>query len=302
MTKEGEGFENLTELIFKKLAASSQFDSVEKNVQIDGKDGKRQIDVLLKTTSAGFELITIIECKDHGLKVSVGEVDKLHSKMQDINANKGILVSRKGFSSMSIGKAKRLGISLCTAHEALNPKWEIDLEFPIIITEVHPVGFKPSGRIRVGNNSTQIAKNSIMVINDQNVSDLFSDYWKQGKVLHELIEKEQAFAPKEIAPPYYIRDTSNNKIWMENFKMLFTLKITSYFGYLNKQKNTQLLKNITEGTDTLFFDSSLLINYKNIFKKLKKDQIPKFKTLNLEVRAYPEISVHNTDVSFEKID
>ncbi|MES2761383.1 MAG: restriction endonuclease [Bacteroidota bacterium] len=290
MSKQGDEFESLTELIFKKLVTDSQFSSVQKNVKLDGRDGKRQIDVLLISNTAGFELKTIIECKDFSAKVSVGKVDELHSKMADINANKGILVSRKGFSSMAIAKAKRLGISLCTAHEALSDKWGIDIEIPIILTEVQPIAINPHGEFTT---SLQITfrKDSIKTVNDVNIMDVFHENWKNNKILHNLSEAEQIYIPSEITPPFFIRDINNSKVNLELFQICFQLKINHYFGYLNDKKNTQLLRNITDGTNTIFFDSNLISNYRKTFTKIKKEKIPSFEMLKLEVRVYPEFSL-----------
>ena len=79
--------------------------------------------------------MTIIECKDHVSKIPVKLIDELHSKMQDVNANKAVLVSRMGFTDGAKKKAKRLGISLCTAHSAAKEEWKFRLSIPIILIE-----------------------------------------------------------------------------------------------------------------------------------------------------------------------
>lgn len=39
-----------------------------------------------------------IECKDHGRKKDVGEVDKFFSLLNCANANQGLMISRQGFT------------------------------------------------------------------------------------------------------------------------------------------------------------------------------------------------------------
>jgi DNA-binding XRE family transcriptional regulator len=117
--KKGREFELLTEDIFLKLRNDERFEQVERNVIINGPDGPREIDVLLTTESFGIKIRTVVECKDFKTKVGVGIIDSIVSKMQDVGASKGIVVSRSGFSSQAIAKAKRNGLSLFTAHEAI---------------------------------------------------------------------------------------------------------------------------------------------------------------------------------------
>jgi hypothetical protein len=73
---------------------------------------------LIRTQVSSLSILTIVECKDVNKNLDVQYVDALHSKMQDVNANKAVLVARKGFSKTAIQKAKRVGITLCTAMEA----------------------------------------------------------------------------------------------------------------------------------------------------------------------------------------
>src|SRR5690606_23782735 len=110
--------------IFKKLIKNPAYENVEHNVKLNGSDGTRQIDVLVSSESVGIKFLTIIECRDFKNKLSISSIDGFHSKLVDVKANKGIIISRKGFSSKAISKAKRLGISLCTADETEKEGWQ----------------------------------------------------------------------------------------------------------------------------------------------------------------------------------
>ena len=53
----GKEFEALTEEIYRQLVKNTEFEKVERNVRIDGPDGKRQIDILLTVETMGTWLV-----------------------------------------------------------------------------------------------------------------------------------------------------------------------------------------------------------------------------------------------------
>ena len=118
----GKDFEKLVGQIYDLLSQNEANTKVEIDVEIESPDGPRQFDVVITSTIATIEIVTVIEVRDWNKNLSVTHVDGLHSKMRDVNANKAILVARKGFSSGAIRKAKRLNIDLCTAHDLKNIK------------------------------------------------------------------------------------------------------------------------------------------------------------------------------------
>ena len=115
---DGKSFEGLTKHVFEILTANEELTSVEENVKLDGADGPRQIDVLVRSKVAGIDICTIVECRDYAKRLDITHLDALHSKMHDVNADKAVLVSRLGFSKKATNKAKRVGITLCTLNEA----------------------------------------------------------------------------------------------------------------------------------------------------------------------------------------
>lgn len=210
--KSGTKFEKLTEKIFSQLVKQPAYEKVEHNVNLEGKDGPRQIDVLITSEIAGIKIKTIIECKDYKGKVSVGVVDALHSVMQDVNANKGVLVSSNGFSSTAISKASRLGISLYTAHEALSEKWKIDIEIPILVTEISSVNVNPTFQLYL-NQGDQIYRDAIFNVNDTNVIKALTSDLKNlsPETLSTYEKSEHGYLPSIISPPFYIRDIHGQK-------------------------------------------------------------------------------------------
>ena len=281
---------NLLNLFIKKLITNPRFEKVEHNVTLDGKDGPRQIDVLLTTTTVGMQLKTVIECKDYTRKVSIGVVESFVTKLEDVNANKGIMVARKGFSSKAFSLAKRKGITLCTAHEALSTKWDIPVELPILITEGLPTDFEALSSFSAGH-SGYFDNNSAFTVNGLNILKLFADKWRRGdfNALLGNLKEDKVLTLKfdEIKPPYYMRDTEGRRVQLSDFNLRLTVKLSYYFGYINEVENTQLLVNITEGHNNLFVDSKLLFDYSKMLRKLPKSEVPAFDKLLLNIRVHP---------------
>lgn len=94
---------------------------------IDRLGHSRQFDVVVEGSFAGQQLLGVIECKDLNKRVGSPEVDAFVTKSNDINANFKIIVSRRGFTTPAIEKAKHYGIQTLS----LLPHDEVNLGFKV---------------------------------------------------------------------------------------------------------------------------------------------------------------------------
>lgn len=67
----------------------------------------------------------LVECKDSGRKVPVDDVEEFHSKLRQVGAHKGILVSTGGFQRGTFTFAKSNGIGLARFFMPGEVKWEL---------------------------------------------------------------------------------------------------------------------------------------------------------------------------------
>jgi hypothetical protein len=74
----------------------------------------RQIDILIGGSIAGFELNIAIDCKNYNKKVDIKVVESFLGLMKDINCNKGIIITQKGFTKSAY-------------HRALNDQSDLEL-------------------------------------------------------------------------------------------------------------------------------------------------------------------------------
>ena len=86
---------------------------VKHNQKLVGKSGvAHQIDVLWRFRQAGVEHLVLIECKNYGGTVELGDVREFHSVVDDITGARGVMVTRVGFQSGAVDYAKYHGIGL----------------------------------------------------------------------------------------------------------------------------------------------------------------------------------------------
>ena len=117
----GDDFEDLSKFLFDQVVEKSPNVKIEgPKVFLEGPEGKREFDLVIRTIAFEQEYLTVIECRDYKKsRLDVTDLDGFHSKMLDIGASKGVFVTRKGFSNKARQKAKRLGISLFLAGDKI---------------------------------------------------------------------------------------------------------------------------------------------------------------------------------------
>lgn len=266
MTKAGKEFENLTAEIFEALRTNPQYESVKKDVKVAGLDCDRQIDVLLRGKVGPFDNITIVECKDYNKLVNITTVDALDSVRRDINADKAVLVSRKGFTKKAIHKAKRLGIKLCTAHSAADEKWKFDLEIPFSITEFSVEKIQPNF---LSPAPVDDVKDLVFTsVCDVPIHQIVGETWNKSNI--EYVDGCNEYSLVTGLDDAWIRKKNGQKFKVLLKDITVTIKRNCYFGLFNNLESSKLLKYIENDTGSVVFDLSELANYRE--KSLPHDE------------------------------
>jgi hypothetical protein len=89
---------------------------VQRRVRLPGSSGrsKREIDVLLTTIVAGYEVRIAIECKNEKKKVGSPKIDGFVGKLADVGipVSHGIYVSAVGYTSSAVDRARSAGVRM----------------------------------------------------------------------------------------------------------------------------------------------------------------------------------------------
>lgn len=129
--KAGYDYEKLVEQIYKELHTEA---IVTFNDHIYGHltEINRQIDVSIRFTVDGVGKLIIVQAKDWEAKVDIKTVGEFISVIEDVQADSGIIVSRSGFSGTAIPYAGKKKIEVLSAHSAMQKKWALELNIPVI--------------------------------------------------------------------------------------------------------------------------------------------------------------------------
>lgn len=122
-TAKGNKFEDRIYQIFKglleddRLLVNSKQSIIKKKAKYYSEARKKHIitDISIETTmdiSSSYNILTIIECKDCNRPTSVDDVEEFYTKLSQLKAHKGIVISRHGFQQGAIQVAEHYHIGL----------------------------------------------------------------------------------------------------------------------------------------------------------------------------------------------
>jgi restriction system protein len=117
-----EAFERAVKGILDAVGAGLVSYSSSHLEPIKGTDGQYIIDVTARFEALGASFLVLVECKHHKRKVERQDVQVLHSKIESIGAQKGMLFSTAGFQSGAIEYADIHGIALIQLADG-NTSW-----------------------------------------------------------------------------------------------------------------------------------------------------------------------------------
>lgn len=127
-----EDLELLVAKIQKELAPASE---VLHDQRLPGrKSGRtRQIDVLVKDRVGQYEIQIVIDCKDYKKPADVKSVEEFLGLVDDVGAQKGVLVCPSGFSAAAKTRAEGLQIALYSPVDTNPHKWTVNPLVPTMV-------------------------------------------------------------------------------------------------------------------------------------------------------------------------
>lgn len=181
--KSGKLFESATKRVVEKLHPSRD---TRTNVRVMGKFTKypREIDVQLVDPS-NYEFVAF-ECKDHKAKIDVEYVESFITKLQDVGATKGAIVSNSGFTQSAQNIAKVFKVDTLALVDSGDPtvrtKIFTDLMMEDIFIKSLGIGFSSSSMQRWSVSPNQYT----LKIRAQNTTEatayhVFSGMWNDEK-------------------------------------------------------------------------------------------------------------------------
>ena len=90
------------------------------------------MDVSIRSKIGPYDILTVIECRDHKRPVNVTYIEQMVTKRDNIRANKLIVISRNGFSKTAKDLAMNKGIGLLRFSDSKDLKWDEFIDTSII--------------------------------------------------------------------------------------------------------------------------------------------------------------------------
>lgn len=277
MKKKNTGiqYEIFVQNLYEVLLQDERFSTVEHDVKLAGKDGERQIDCLIRTAVAGHNLLIVIECRDYASRLDITHIDGFHSKLQDVNASKGILISRRGFSKNAQNKANRVGITLCMASDATEVLKSINVSFPVRANEIAAT-FDLKMRIKTTHKKQAISGKEMMIINGVNLQERLQEELLTGVIELPTTYINREWFPNNISPPFHVKDNQGNLVPVDNINITAKFGVKYHYGHLEDVPGLSAMHELSTDNTTLFFKLEDVPNILPALNEFKNPQnIPK---------------------------
>lgn len=131
MTKPFKELELLVAKIQQQLAPDAK---IEHNVKLPGRlsERSRQIDVLVHQKIGQYDIKIIIDCKDYKHPVDVKGVEEFYGMINDVGAQRGVLVCPAGFTKAAKTLAQKYQMDLYSPVDTDIHKWTARVKVPAV--------------------------------------------------------------------------------------------------------------------------------------------------------------------------
>jgi Restriction endonuclease len=114
------------EVLIAKIQSQAAPDAVVRhNHRVVGESGRRrQLDVTISQNIGIHPVFIVIECKHSTRPITIGTVEGFVTKLADVRASKGVMISTSGFDEGAKAVAAKNQISLLVYREAFKMDWQ----------------------------------------------------------------------------------------------------------------------------------------------------------------------------------
>lgn len=241
--KKGRYYEEKTAGLVQKFNPKAQ---VLQGVRVVGKLSKlkREVDVQLIEPSKYDHIV--FECKDHKAKVDIELVEALVTKLKDLGAKKGAVVSNSGYTKGAYKIAKAHGIDLLSIVDTDDEKIKTQLFAPHIIQDT----YVKSGSLRLDGIQGMFRLNpnvhsTLIKTKDGNMtwSDILAKHWNEVGMKSNPQPGEHFIAIDNAT----IIDNDGQEVAVNRVTILYIVSRRYYLRNI-KLLNTQGIYNVAKNT------------------------------------------------------
>ena len=133
-------FEDLVCQIQSEFAGEAEIKRDDHILGIDSKTS-RQIDISIRQRVGQYSLLIAIECKDYKRPVDVPVIEAFVTKVRDIRAHKGAVISSRGFTTSALEVARHHGIDTFRLVDTQSTDWRSYASLPVMLVRTGFGGF-----------------------------------------------------------------------------------------------------------------------------------------------------------------
>lgn len=264
-------YESITKYIYETLGKESgvKIEGYGNNCKVKGKSGvNHQIDVLTNHSDGIHNYKTAIECKYWKDKINKDIVMKVSEIIEDAGINKGVIVSKSGFTPDGISFAKHRNIGLVELREIEEKDWEgrgriFDIKTWIHRPEILGTVIDAVDKTELDREVIEIDKVKIELLDGNKVP--FIDYMTTFKKELHNIEFWTVFTKGyRLDGAILINEKNNSKIKIKG--IIFTGVLTK----LNSNLKFHPVDQIWLIMKSLFEERTFTISEKGIIREDKK--------------------------------
>jgi hypothetical protein len=126
-------FEKIIHAMHQQLAPAEAIVTPDDKVMGCESQVLRQLDVTIRANVASYSLFIVIECRDESRPIDVNGIGEFATKLHDVKANKGILISTSGFTEGAVTMARARGITTRTYVDTENADWRADVAITVLV-------------------------------------------------------------------------------------------------------------------------------------------------------------------------
>jgi hypothetical protein len=126
-------FEKIIHAMHQQLAPAGAIVTRDDKVMGCESQVLRQLDVTIRANIASYSLFIVIECRDERRSIDVNGIGEFATKLHDVKANKGILISTSGFTEGAVTMAQARGIATRTYIDTENADWRKDVAIVVLV-------------------------------------------------------------------------------------------------------------------------------------------------------------------------
>jgi len=225
--------------------------NVTKNIKRKGRFSKvkRQIDVLIEQEIGGNLTTIVIDCKLYNKKVDVKAVDSFIGMVEDLGADKGLLVSEKGYSKAALNRAyynlKHIELDILSLKD-LKSRLHSEVAFPYAgengVLLFAPFGWIVDAKRREGFVCKLYQRGLTLEEAGAQKELAYLNFWdrkKDGFNLENLIEYQEKYMRNErsVISIEYIdsiaREDGRSKIRIMKVKNYPSIEVTGFLEFEN---------------------------------------------------------------------